>query len=85
VVQFDDSLWPVNLALIVGGCGVILLFCLRRRAREYLWLGPFLALSGLSSSIYPLAITGVAPLWVNNCMGDPLGYAAILAQIEFTY
>jgi hypothetical protein len=75
----------INLALVLAGFGTMLIFLLRRSAPEYLWLGWFLWLVGFSTGVLWISADGVVPLVTNAFLGDPLGYLAILAQIEFIY
>lgn len=75
----------LNGALIIGGIGVILLYLLRRDSREYLWLGLYLIFGGATNLIYICGNWSAFPLSVNTGFGDPLGYPAIVYQIEFTY
>lgn len=75
----------LNGSLILGGLGVALLYLLRRDSREYLWLGLYLICGGLTNLIYICGNWSAIPLSVNTLFGDPLGYPAIVFQIEFTY
>jgi phosphoserine phosphatase RsbU/P len=75
----------INIALFVGGLGALFLFWLQRSAREYLWLGIYLGLTALSTAAWTGASSGVLPLALNNVIGDPLTYPALVALIEFIY
>ncbi|MGC2404176.1 MAG: PP2C family protein-serine/threonine phosphatase, partial [Acidobacteriaceae bacterium] len=75
----------VNLALLFAGCGGLVLFLLQRSAREYRWLGLYLALTAVSTSAWIGASAGVFPLALNSIIGDPLSFPALVAQIEFIY
>jgi phosphoserine phosphatase RsbU/P len=75
----------LNLALLFAGCGALVLFLLQPKAREYLWLALYLALTAISTSAWIGATAGVFPLAFNNIVGDPLSFPALVAQIEFIY
>ena len=75
----------LNGALILGGIGTILLYLLRRESREYLWLGLYLICGAGSNVLYICGNWSAFPLSINTCFGDPLGYPAVVFQIQFTY
>lgn len=76
----------INLALVLAGIGVLLLFLLRRSALEFLWLGLYLATVGVASGIPLLAMTSASfPLSVNNFVGDPLTYPMLILEVEFAF
>jgi serine phosphatase RsbU (regulator of sigma subunit) len=75
----------VNLLLMVAGIGAFALYRSQRNQPEYLWLGLYLFLLGLSDMLWGCQEQGVLPLSANFLAADPLIYAATIAQIEFTY
>ncbi|HUA98317.1 MAG TPA: PP2C family protein-serine/threonine phosphatase [Terracidiphilus sp.] len=83
-----DGLAPsicINLLLCLAGFGSLGLFAIQRTEREYVLLGLYLSLAGISGGLSILQSTGLAPLSANFLIADPLIYACIVAQIEFTY
>lgn len=75
----------INLVLILAGMGAFALFRSQRHDREYLWLGVYLSLLGLSNLLLALVQTGLADLAFNNLVADPLVFFFTIAQIEFTF
>jgi len=75
----------VNLLLVLAGVGAFALRRSRPNQSEYLWLGLYLLLLGLSDMLWGCQEQGVLPLSANFLAADPLIYAATIAQIEFTY
>jgi serine phosphatase RsbU (regulator of sigma subunit) len=75
----------INLLLMMAGIASFALYGTQRGHREYLWLGLYIFLLGASALLAGCQQNGVLPLWVNALVGDPLIYAFIIAQIEFTY
>jgi phosphoserine phosphatase RsbU/P len=75
----------VNLLLIVAGLGAFGLYRFHPLHPEYLWLGLYLSLLGLSDMLWGCQLNGVLPLSANFFVADPLVYASTIAQIEFTY
>jgi sigma-B regulation protein RsbU (phosphoserine phosphatase) len=75
----------VNLLLILAGIGAFALYRSQPNQSEYLWLGLYLFLLGLSDLMWGCQVQGLLPLSANFFAADPLIYAATFAQIEFTY
>jgi uncharacterized membrane protein YqjE len=60
-------------------------FIARRKKREYLFLGLYLLLVGVSNGLSTVQSSGLAPLSANVLVADPLIYAWVIVQVEFTY
>jgi Stage II sporulation protein E (SpoIIE)/7TM diverse intracellular signalling len=75
----------INLVLILAGIGAFSLFWSQRTDKEYLWLGLYLFLLGLSNGLLFSAVTGQAPIAWNTLLADPLTYVFTIMQIEFTF
>lgn len=75
----------INLMLCLAAFGAIALFFYQRTHREYLFLGLYLLLSGLSDGLVECGQTGVLPTSANFLYGDPLTFLFSIAQIEFTF
>ena len=75
----------INLVLILSGIGAFALFRSQRAHKEYLWLGFYLFLLGLSNGLLFCAAAGLLPIAWNNDVGDPLIYVYTIMQIEFTF
>jgi hypothetical protein len=75
----------INLLLILAGIGSFALFRTQPAHKEYLWLGLYLFLLGLSNLLLTSATSGVIPLIFDNTVGDPLVYFFTIVQIEFTF
>jgi phosphoserine phosphatase RsbU/P len=83
-----DGVWPsiaINLLLCLAGLGVLLLYLIQRAHRDYLFLGLYLFVLGLSNGLWNLQLTGVAPTSLNFLVSDPLTYVFTILQIEFTF
>ncbi|HKF46038.1 MAG TPA: PP2C family protein-serine/threonine phosphatase [Terracidiphilus sp.] len=74
----------INLLVTLGGLWTLALF-FSQRGREYLFLGLYLALYGLSNGFWIAQRTGVLPISVNALFADPLVFLFTIAQIEFTF
>jgi hypothetical protein len=83
IYQFDDII--VALLGILIGCGLICLFLAERPHREYLWAGISLALIGLYYAAGVLGALTMLPLRSFEITYIALGYASIIAGIEFLY
>jgi len=82
------DLWSslaINLLLCISGIGVLCLFPGRAGRREYLFLGLYLFVVGLSNGLWNLQQTGVAPTSLNILGSDLLVYVYTILQIEFTF
>lgn len=75
----------INLLLCVVGIGVLCLYSGRQRRREYLFLGLYLFVLGLSNGLWNMQQTGVAPTSFNILGSDLLIYVYTILQIEFTF
>ncbi|MGA7521244.1 MAG: PP2C family protein-serine/threonine phosphatase [Acidobacteriaceae bacterium] len=75
----------INLLLLLAGIGAIALYRNQPLHPEYLWLGLYLLLTGLSSGLWGGQVNGLFPLSANYLVGDPMVYLFTIAQIEFTY
>ncbi len=83
IYQFDDIV--VALLGLLIGCGLICLFLAERPHREYLWAGISLALIGLYYADGVLGTLAELPVRSFEISYIALGYASILAGIEFLY
>ncbi len=75
----------VNLAIVIAGAGVLLLFFTQRSQREYLWLGLYLVLLGSSFGLLSASTNAIVPGIANDLYADPAIYLFVVAQVEFTY
>ena len=75
----------VNLALCLAAFGAFALFFHQQTHREYLYLGLYLLLSGLSDGLVTCEQAGVLPTSAGFLFGDPLTFLFSIAQIEFTF
>ena len=75
----------INLLLCLSSLTCLALYALHRAQREYIFLGLYLLLVGISNGLSVLQSSGLVPLSANFLIADPLVYAWIVAQIEFTY
>jgi hypothetical protein len=83
-----DGLAPsicINFLLCLTGISALVLFALQQTQREYMFLGLYLLLVGISDGLSNLQSSGLVPLSANFLIADPLIYAWVIAQIEFTY
>jgi len=75
----------INLMLCLAGIGSLALHGAQRSEREYIFLGLYLLLVGTSNGLSTIQAAGLMPLSVTFLIADPLIYAWVIAQIEFTY
>jgi hypothetical protein len=75
----------INLALVLAGIAVLLLFRAQPTSREYLWLGLYLVMVGTSFGPYAASNNGLLPGSVNLFYCDPIIYVFAAVQIEFTF
>lgn len=83
-----DGLAPsvcINLLLCLAGIAAVALYLLQRTEPEYVLLGAYLLLGGISNGLSMVQACGLLPLSANFLIADPLIYAWVIAQIEFTY
>ncbi len=75
----------INALLVLAGLAAFALYLSERKRAEYLWLGLYLFLLGLSNALLYASAAALAPLAWNNELGDPLIYVYTIMQIEFTF
>lgn len=75
----------INSLLCVAGLSALALFVVQRTQREYMFLGLYLLLIGVSNGLSVLQSCGLVPLSGNFLIADPLIYAWAFVQIEFIY
>ena len=75
----------INFLLCLTGISALVLFALQQTQREYMFLGLYLLLAGISNGLSNLQSSGLVPLSANFLIADLLIYAWVIAQIEFTY
>jgi phosphoserine phosphatase RsbU/P len=75
----------INLVVVLAGIGAFALFRSQRTHAEYMWLGLYLLLLGLSNGLLYSSSTGVLPLIWNNLLADPLIYLFTITQVQFTF
>jgi hypothetical protein len=75
----------INLLLCLAGVSALALYATQQTQREYIFLGLYLLLVGISDGLSILQSSGLLPLSANFLIADPLIYAWVVAQIEFTY
>jgi len=75
----------INLLLCLAGISALALYALQQTLREYVFLGLYLLLVGISNGLSMLQSCGLVPLSANFLIADPMIYAWVIAQIEFTY
>jgi hypothetical protein len=75
----------INLVLCLAAFAAFALFAYQQTHREYLYLGLYLLLSGLSDGQVACGQAGVLPTSADFLYGDPLTFLFSIAQIEFTF
>ncbi|HUY93997.1 MAG TPA: PP2C family protein-serine/threonine phosphatase, partial [Terracidiphilus sp.] len=75
----------INLLVFLGGLFALALYANQRGQRDYLFLGLYLLLVGLSNGMWTAQQNGILPTWANSLFADPLTYLFSIAQIEFTF
>jgi phosphoserine phosphatase RsbU/P len=75
----------INGLLLLAGLGAFALYLSQSKRAEYLWLGLYLFLLGLSNGLLYGSVSGLVALAWNNQLGDPLIYVYTIMQIEFTF
>jgi sigma-B regulation protein RsbU (phosphoserine phosphatase) len=75
----------INLMLVLASFAAFALYWYQRDHKEYLWLGSYLCLMGLSNGLLFSAVAGLLPIAVNTLFADPLIYLFTIMQIEFTF
>jgi hypothetical protein len=75
----------INLMLLLASIAAFALHRSQRDRKEYLWLGFYLFLLGLSNGLLFCAVAGLVPISINTLLADPLIYFFTIMQIEFTF
>ncbi|WP_348263572.1 PP2C family protein-serine/threonine phosphatase [Telmatobacter sp. DSM 110680] len=75
----------INLMLVLASIAAFALHWSQRARKEYLWLGFYLLLLGISNGLLFCAVAGLVPISVNTLFADPLIYIFTIMQIEFTF
>ena len=75
----------INLLVMLAGIAAFALYRSQRKHAEYLWLGLYLFLLGLSNLLLYCSISGMISLAWNNLLADPLIYVFTIMQIQFTF
>lgn len=75
----------INGLLLLAGLASFALYVSQSKRAEYLWLGLYLFLLGLSNGLLYSSTSGLLPLSWNIELGDPLLYVYTIMQIEFTF
>jgi hypothetical protein len=75
----------INLLLCLAGVSSLAAFIAQRKKQEYLFLGLYLLLVGVSNGLSTVQSSGLVPLSANVLVADPLIYAWVIVQVEFTY
>jgi hypothetical protein len=75
----------INLVVVFAGIGAFALYRSQRGHMEYLWLGLYLLLLGISNGFLYCSGAGMISLALNNAVADPLIYLFTLTQIQFTF
>lgn len=75
----------INIVMVLAGLSVLALYANQRARAEYLWLGMYLFLLGVSNGLLYCSTAGVISLAWNNLLADPLIYVFTIMQIEFTF
>ena len=74
----------INALLLLAGLAAFALYLSQRDHAEYLWLGLYLFLIGISNGLLNASGDGVIAVIWNNLLGDPLIFAITVMQIQFT-
>ena len=75
----------INLVVVFAGIGAFALYRSQRGHTEYLWLGLYLVLLGISNGLLYCSGAGMISLALNNLVADPLIYLFTLTQVQFTF
>ncbi len=75
----------INLMVLLASMAAFALHRSQRDRKEYLWLGLYLFLLGLSNGLLFCAVAGLLPISINTLFADPLIYFFTIMQIEFTF
>ncbi len=75
----------INALVVLAGIGAFALFRSQRTHAEYMWLGLYLLLLGISNGLLYGSSAGLLRLAWNNLLSDPLIYFFTILQIQFTF
>jgi sigma-B regulation protein RsbU (phosphoserine phosphatase) len=75
----------VYLLSVLAGLTLLILFCLQRDHREYLWLGLYLILVASGTGVFEIFTAGFLPCSANWFWAAPAVYLGMIAQIEFVF
>lgn len=75
----------INVVVMLAGIGAFALFRSQKTHPEYMWLGLWLLLLGISNGLLYGSSSGVLSLAWNNLLADPLIYLCTVMQIQFTF
>ncbi|HEX4284765.1 MAG TPA: PP2C family protein-serine/threonine phosphatase [Terracidiphilus sp.] len=75
----------INGIVVLAGMGAFALYRSQRGHAEYMWLGLYLLLLGISNGLLYSSAAGVIALAWNNWLADPLIFLFTIVQIEFTF
>lgn len=75
----------INLLLVLAGIGAFALFRSQKHHAEYMWLGLWLLILGVSNGLLYSSSTGVIPLAWESYLADPLIYLFTAMQVQFTF
>ena len=75
----------INLVAMFAGIAAFALYRSQRGHTEYLWLGLYLLLLGISNGLLYCSGAGTISLALNNAVADPLIYLFTVTQVQFTF
>jgi hypothetical protein len=75
----------VDLALLLAGCGLFILYRLQPADPGYLWLGLYMAALGLDDIAFQISINDIGSAFFNAVLGDPGVYLVLVLMIEFVF
>jgi serine phosphatase RsbU (regulator of sigma subunit) len=75
----------VDLALLLAGCGLLILYRLQPADPGYLWLGLYMAVMGLDDIAYQIGTNDIGSVFFNAVLGDPGCYLVLVLMIEFVF
>jgi phosphoserine phosphatase RsbU/P len=75
----------INTMVMLAGLGAFALYRSQRGHPEYMWLGLYLFLLGVSNGLLYSSSAGVLALAWNNWLADPLIFLFTIVQIQFTF
>src|ERR1700677_1589256 len=75
----------INLLLCLAGVSSLAVFIAQRKKREYVFLGLYLLLVGVSNGLSTVQSSGLVPLSAIVLVADPLIYSWVFVQVDCTY